>query len=191
MKFFSYFLLALTGAFLIQTLNQKTMSQNTVYDFTMTSINGEKINLSTYKGKVLLIVNVASKCGLTPQYEDLEALYTEKKEEGLVILGFPANNFLSQEPGTNEEIMSFCAVNYGVSFPMFSKISVKGSDIDPLYDFLTHKDKNGVYQGKVKWNFQKFLIGKDGKLISSIEPTAKVTDPEVKQLIEGALKREN
>ena len=125
-----------------------------VHQFTMSDINGQDVNLSQYKGKVVLIVNVASKCGLTPQYRDLQKLYAEKKNQGLVILGFPANNFAGQEPGTDDEIESFCQKNYGVSFPMFSKISVKGDDIHPLYQFLTDKEKNGVMDSKVKWNFQ-------------------------------------
>ena len=126
-----------------------------------------------------MIVNTASKCGLTPQYKELEALYQQYKDKDFVIIGFPANNFLKQEPGTNEEIATFCQVNYGVSFPMMSKISVKGKDMHPLYQFLTQKAKNGVMDSKVSWNFQKYLIGKDGHLEKVIDPKTLPNDPEV------------
>jgi glutathione peroxidase len=115
-------------------------------------------------------VNTASKCGLTPQYEDLEKLYKEYKDKNFVIIGFPANNFLSQEPGTNEEIATFCQVNYGVTFPMMAKISVKGDDIHPVYSWLTQKDKNGVMDSKVKWNFQKYMINENGELVDVAFP---------------------
>ena len=126
-----------------------------VHQFTMADINGEDVNLSQYKGKVVLIVNVASRCGLTPQYRDLQKLYAEKKNQGLVILGFPANNFAGQEPGADGEIESFCQKNYGVTFPMFSKISVKGDDIHPLYQFLTEKDKERCYGLKGQMEFSE------------------------------------
>ena len=157
------------------------------YDYTMDNIDGEQVQLSQYKGKVVLVVNVASKCGLTPQYEDLQKLYNEKKDQGLVILGFPANNFAGQEPGSDDEIQSFCQKNYGVTFPMFSKISVKGNDIDPLYQFLTEKAKNGVLDSEVKWNFQKYLINKNGELVDMIEPRKSVYDEEVLAKIEQEL----
>jgi len=153
-----------------------------IYDFTMTSLDGKEVSLSDYKGKVVLIVNVASKCGLTPQYEDLQALYESHKDKGLVILGFPANNFMGQEPGTNEEIAAFCQKNYGVSFPMFSKISVKGSDVHPLYAYL--KEATGQQPG---WNFHKYLISKDGTKLTSIDPRSRVTDSTVKGMIEELL----
>lgn len=162
-------------------------TDNTIYQFEMASLSGEATPLDTYKHKVVLIVNVASKCGLTPQYEDLQATYDKYKDQGLVILGFPANNFMGQEPGTNEEIEDFCRVNYGVTFPMFSKISVKGEDQDPLYQFLTQKALNGAIDAEVQWNFQKFLVDKSGKLVEVIAPSTKVTDPAVVQQIESLL----
>lgn len=159
----------------------------TIHQFTMTDIDGEDVSLSDFKGKVMLIVNVASKCGLTPQYEDLQKLYDEKKDEGLVILGFPANNFMSQEPGTDDEIQSFCQKNYGVTFPMFSKISVKGDDIHPLYQFLTEKEKNGVMDSSVKWNFQKYLLNKNGELVEVIPPSTSVLKSDVQDQIDELL----
>jgi glutathione peroxidase len=162
-------------------------ASNSVHQFTMTSINGESISLEQYKGKVVLIVNTASKCGLTPQYKDLEALYEAKKDEGLVILGFPANNFMGQEPGTDDEIAAFCEKNYGVSFPMFSKISVKGKDMHPLYQFLTQKAKNGVEDSEVSWNFQKYLLDQNGVLQAVISPRTSVSDADVMSQINGLL----
>ena len=156
-------------------------------DFSMTSIDGEEVNLTDYKGKVVLIVNVASKCGLTPQYEALQAIYERYKDNGLVILGFPANNFGAQEPGTNSEIKEFCAVNYGVSFPMFAKISVKGEDQHPLYGFLTDRSTNPQFGGEIKWNFTKFLIDRKGKIIDRFEPRTKPDNPEVVSAIESVL----
>ena len=157
---------------------------NSLYDFEVETISGEKIRLSDYQDKVLLIVNVASKCGFTPQYDGLEKLYQEHKEKGLVILGFPANNFMNQEPGTNEEILSFCRLNYGVTFPMFSKISVKGKDIHPLYDYLTDKEKNPQYGGKISWNFNKFLISREGNIINRF---GSKTKPDDKKLVEAVI----
>ena len=164
-----------------------TPASNSIHQFTMTSLDGDEISLDQYKGKVVLIVNVASKCGFTPQYKDLQALYTEKESEGLVILGFPANNFGKQEPGTDTEIESFCTKNYGVSFPMFSKISVKGDDMDPLYQFLTEKDQNEVLDSSVKWNFQKYLIDKNGVLVEMISPSKSVLDKDVRAKIDQLL----
>ncbi|MBX3096300.1 MAG: glutathione peroxidase [Fimbriimonadaceae bacterium] len=132
----------------------------TLYDFTMDNIKGEKQPLKAYEGKVVLVVNVASRCGLTPQYEGLERIYEQYKEKGFVVLGFPANNFNGQEPGTNEEILEFCTGKYDVTFPMFSKISVKGEDIDPLYKWLV-ESTGGT---DIEWNFSKFLIAKDGTI---------------------------
>lgn len=163
------------------------MQDDTIYQFTMNRIDGTAESLETYRGKVVLIVNVASKCGLTPQYEDLQTTYEEYADQGFVILGFPANNFLGQEPGTNDEIQSFCRANYGVSFPMFEKISVKGNDMHPLYEFLTTKTLNGVEDSKVTWNFQKFLIGRDGRLVKVIEPRSRVTEAENRAAIEALL----
>ncbi|MGA2136121.1 MAG: glutathione peroxidase [Bryobacteraceae bacterium] len=153
-----------------------------VYEFTLNSIDGAPAPLDVYKGKVLLVVNVASKCGFTPQYKELEAVYEKYKDQGFVIAGFPANNFMSQEPGTNQEIKSFCTRTYGVSFPMYGKISVKGSDIAPLYAYLT-----GAKGGDIKWNFTKFLIGKDGTILERFEPPVKPDDPKVTAAIEKAL----
>lgn len=160
----------------------------TVYDFKMKNIDGKDVSLADYKGKVLLMVNVASYCGLTPQYKELEALYQKYKGQGLVVLGFPANNFMAQEPGSNQDIKEFCSREYAVTFPMFSKISVKGKDISPLYKYLTEKSENGVMDAPVTWNFQKFLIGKDGKVITAFQPRVKVTEDAVIKEIEKALK---
>lgn len=162
-------------------------TDNSIYQFEMTSLNGEPTPLSKYKGKVVLIVNVASKCGLTPQYVDLQETYDRYKDRGLVILGFPANNFGAQEPGTDAEIENFCRVNYGVSFDMFSKISVKGEDQHPLYQFLTQKEKNGVLDAEMQWNFQKFLVGKDGQVLQVIAPMTLVSAAEVTEQIEALL----
>jgi len=138
--------------------------KKTFYDFTVMTIDGKDFPLSQLKGKKVLVVNTASKCGYTPQYEDLEKLFETYGGDQFTIIGFPANNFLSQEPGTNEEIKQFCSSKYGVSFPMMSKISVKGSDIAPLYNWLTSKQENGVMDAPVKWNFQKFMIDENGNL---------------------------
>lgn len=162
-------------------------ADQTIYQFEMDNLQGEPVALESYKDKVVLIVNVASKCGLTPQYADLQETYTKYKDQGLVILGFPANNFAGQEPGTNDEIQQFCQLNYGVDFPMFSKVSVKGEDQHPFYQYLTQKDKNGVLDAEMQWNFQKFLVGKDGKVIQMIPPMTKVTDEEIVKKIEDLL----
>lgn len=159
----------------------------TVYDFTVKDIDGKDVSLSQYKGKVLLIVNVASLCGNTPQYKDIQSLYEKYSNKGLVVLGFPANNFMGQEPGSNKEIKQFCTKEYAVTFPMFSKISVKGKDIAPLYNYLTQKSENGVIDAKVGWNFQKFLINKKGTVVTSVAPGKSVNDAEVMSAIEKAL----
>ncbi len=135
------------------------------YSFDITDIDGNKFSMADMKGKKLMIVNVASKCGFTPQYEQLQSLYEKYRGKGFVIIGFPANNFMSQEPGTDLEIKEFCTSQFNVTFPMMSKISVKGEDIHPLYSWLTRKDLNGVADSGVKWNFQKYLISEEGKLI--------------------------
>ena len=140
-------------------LNAQDMSDSkSIHKFNMNSLSGEPVDLSDYDGKVVMVVNTASKCGLTPQYKQLESMYNEYKDQGLVVLGFPANNFGRQEPGTDQEIAQFCQKNYGVSFPMFSKISVKGDDMHPLYQFLTQKSENGFQDSEVQWYFQKYLI---------------------------------
>ncbi len=160
---------------------------SSVYDFTMPSIDGQEIPLASYKGKVALIVNVASRCGYTPQYTALESVYEKYKGQGLVVLGFPANNFMGQEPGSNQEIKTFCTRTYHVSFPMFSKISVKGADQAPLYQYLTGKAGNPQTGGGIKWNFTKFLIGRDGTIVARFEPAVTPDSPEVTAAIEKAL----
>lgn len=140
-----------------------------------------------YKGKVVLLVNVASKCGYTPQYTGLQSLYAKYKDKGLVIIGVPANNFGAQEPGTNEEIATFCSRTYNVTFPMMSKVSVKGADTTPLYQYLTDKTANPTVGGDVKWNFTKFLVSKDGKPVQRFEPGVKPDSPELAEAIEKAL----
>ncbi|HUH73385.1 MAG TPA: glutathione peroxidase [Chitinophagales bacterium] len=167
---------------------EQDSSKKTIFDFSMKDIDGENVSLSKYKGKVILVVNTASKCGLTPQYEDLQKLYEEYENKDFVILGFPANNFLSQEPGSDEDIKEFCSLNYGVSFPMFSKISVKGNDIDPLYKYLTNKDENGVLDASVSWNFQKFLINKNGVLVASFSPKTTVKDEDFLKVFQEQMK---
>jgi glutathione peroxidase len=157
-------------------------------DFTLNSIDGQPAPLSQYRGKVLLIVNVASQCGYTPQYAGLEAIYEKYKDQGLVVLGFPANNFRAQEPGTNEEIKAFCTRKYSVTFPMYSKISVAGEDKAPLYQFLTDKQASPSTGGEIKWNFTKFLIGKDGRVVQRFEPAVTPESPDVVSAIEAALK---
>jgi len=153
-------------------------------DIPIKDIDGKETSLKAYQGKVVLIVNVASRCGYTPQYTGLEKVYEKYKDQGFVILGFPANNFGAQEPGTNEEIKTFCSSKYNVTFPMYAKISVKGADIHPLYQFLTTSPATA---GDVKWNFTKFLVGKDGKVIARFEPAVTPESPEVTGAIEKAL----
>lgn len=157
----------------------------TLYDFTVETINGESFPLAQLKGKKVMIVNTASKCGLTPQYEQLEKLYRKYKERNFVIIGFPANNFMNQEPGSNADILDFCTQNYGVTFPMMSKISVKGDDIHPLYQWLTSKKENGVVDSKISWNFQKFLVDEEGRVVKSIPPKQKPDSDEIIDWITG------
>ncbi len=159
------------------------------YDFTVKSITGEDFPLSSLKGKKVLVVNVASKCGFTPQYAELQALYEKYGPDKFVIIGFPANNFLKQEPGTNEEIQEFCQINYGVTFPMMEKISVKGKDINPLYQWLTSKSENGKEDANVKWNFQKFMINEDGSWAGYVPPKTSPTSKEITDWIEGVSKK--
>jgi len=159
-----------------------------VLEYTLNSIDGKPAPLAQYKGKVVLIVNVASFCGFTPQYEGLERVYEKYKGQGFVILGFPANNFGAQEPGTNEEIKTFCSRKYNVSFPMYSKISVKGEDQHPLYQFLTDKQANPSTGGEIQWNFTKFLVDRDGKVIARFEPNVTPESTGVTSAIEKALK---
>jgi glutathione peroxidase len=158
-----------------------------VHDFTVRSIDGADVPLARYKGKVMLIVNVASKCGHTPQYAGLEELYRRYKDRGLAVLGFPANNFLSQEPGTDAEIKAFCSTKYDVTFDMYSKISVKGDDQDPLYAYLTSEAANPATAGGVKWNFTKYLVDKNGRVIAKFGSGTKPLEEEVVKAIEEAL----
>ncbi|MEO8515316.1 MAG: glutathione peroxidase [Flavobacterium sp.] len=146
------------------------MAGETIYQFKVKDIEGKEFDFASLKGKKVLIVNTASKCGLTPQYEQLEQLYDEFKGNNFVIIGFPANNFGEQEPGTNAEIATFCSKNYGVTFPMMEKISVKGDDMAPLYKFLTQKSLNGLEDNSVSWNFQKYLINESGHLDKIVPP---------------------
>src|SRR5579863_6367548 len=162
---------------------------HSIYDFTMKSIDGQPVSLKSYHGKVVLLVNVASKCGFTPQYAGLEAVYEKYKDRGLVIVGVPANNFAQQEPGTDEEIKKFCSNKYNVSFPMMSKVSVLGDDKAPLYQFLTDKAANPAVGGDIKWNFTKFLFDRNGKPVARFEPAVKPDSPEVTAAIESALNK--
>ncbi len=165
-----------------------TGSPDSIYSFTMADIDGAPVPLSRYKGQVMLIVNVASKCGFTPQYKDLEELYARYADRGLVVLGFPANNFLGQEPGTNAEIKSFCSTTYGVTFPMFSKISVKGDDQHPLYRFLTSETTNPQFAGQVRWNFTKYLVDRKGNIVGKFGSAVKPLSDELVTAIEAALR---
>lgn len=158
-----------------------------VYDFTLKSIDGQPTPLSSYHGKVILLVNVASHCGFTPQYTALEAVYEKYKSRGLVIVGVPANNFGGQEPGSNEEIKTFCTKKYNVSFPMMSKLSVAGEDKTPLYQYLTDKSTDPKFAGEIKWNFTKFLVDKNGNLIARFDSAVKPDSAEVTAAIEAAL----
>ncbi len=156
-----------------------SFSQSKFYDFVVKDINGQDFAFSQLKGKKVMVINTASKCGFTPQYEGLEKLYKKYGGENFVIIGFPANNFMHQEPGTDAEIKEFCTLNYGVSFPMMSKISVKGNDMHPLYQWLTKKSLNGFKDSKVSWNFQKYLINKDGEIEKIISSRTKPFDAEI------------
>jgi len=150
-----------------------------IYQFKVKTLTDDDFDFSSLKGKKIMVVNTASKCGLTPQYKDLQALFDTYKEENFVIVGFPANNFAKQEPGTNAEIAEFCQLNYGVSFPMMAKISVKGKDMHPMYQFLTQKSKNGFKDSEVSWNFQKYLIDENGNLVQVIAPKTLPTDESI------------
>jgi len=151
----------------------KGQAKGSVHTFTANSIEGKKVDFSNFKGKRLLIVNTASKCGLTPQFKDLEELHKKYKDKNLVIIGFPSNDFAEQDPGNNEEIKSFCERNYGVSFLMMEKINVTGNKMHPIYKYLTSKEKNGVMNSRVRWNFQKYLVNEDGQLIDWVSPWRK------------------
>jgi glutathione peroxidase len=161
------------------------MEKKSIHEFTVTDIDGNPFSFLTLKGKKIMVVNTASKCGLTPQYKSLEALYQQFKDSNFVIIGFPANNFMGQEPGSNEEIAAFCAKNYGVSFPMMSKISVKGNDMHPVYQFLTSLNQNALQDNDVKWNFQKYLLDENGFLVGVIDPSMQPDDPSIVQWIKS------
>jgi len=148
----------------------------TIYQFKVKDLYGQEFDFASLKGKKILIVNTASECGLTPQYKDLEAIYKKYKDKNFVIVGFPANNFGAQEPGSNQEIAKFCEMNYGVTFPMMSKVSVKGEDKNEVYQFLTQKSKNGLQDSEVEWNFQKYLINEQGELVKVLSPRVLPTD---------------
>lgn len=161
------------------TNSNKVMEKQSIYQFKVTDLSGKEFDFASLKGKKILVVNTASKCGLTPQYENLQTIYDQYKDKNLVIVGFPANNFASQEPGTSDEIAEFCKQNYGVTFPMMDKISVKGNDMAPIYQFLTEKSKNGLEDSEVQWNFQKYLIDENGHLAKVVGPKTLPTDPEI------------
>jgi len=161
-------------------------AQKSLHDFTVVDITGENYDLSALEGKKVLVVNTASKCGLTPQYEDLEKLYRKYGSEDFMIIGFPSNDFAGQEPGTNEEIATFCSTKYEVSFPMMSKISVKGEEIHPLYRWLTEAAENGVEDSKVGWNFQKYMIDESGQLVGHVPPLKKPDCKEITSWIKGS-----
>ena len=165
-----------------ESLKIKKMS---IHEFKVENINGEEFDFSSLKGKKIMVVNTASKCGLTPQYEKLEVLYQKYKNENFIIIGFPSNDFMGQEPGSNEEIIAFCKKNYGVSFPMMSKVKVKGNDKCDLYSFLTSKSQNGLEDNKVQWNFQKYLLDENGFWVKVLSPRTSPDDPQISSWIEG------
>ena len=173
--------------FMIATLSVKSQNEQdtSIYQFKVENLEGEEFDFNDLKGKKIMVVNTASKCGLTPQYKKFQALYEKYQNDNFIIVGFPANNFLFQEPGTDEEIAVFCEKNYGVTFPMMSKISVKGSSMHPLYAFLTQKIKNGILNSSVSWNFQKYLINTNGELAKVISPRTQPDDPSVISWIEN------
>ncbi len=162
-----------------------TMERASIHQFKVQDLEGNDFDFSTLKGKKIMVVNTASKCGLTPQYKDLQAIYDKYKNDNFIIIGFPANDFMSQEPGTNDEIATFCERNYGVSFPMMNKITVKGKEMHPVYQFLTQKAKNGVADSEVEWNFQKYLLNEEGQLDMIISPRTLPTDEKITNWIEG------
>lgn len=180
-------ILFILGIFIFLSLYSSPVhaqESNDIYEFDVQDIDGNSVSLSDHEGKVLLIVNTASRCGFTRQYKPLEELYQKYKNQGFVVLGFPANNFMNQEPGTNEEIKNFCSLTYKTTFPLFSKISVKGKDIHPLYQYLTTQDK---FPGDITWNFNKFLIGKDGKVAGRFSTRTDPLDSKVVLAIENQL----
>jgi len=183
-EFPGYFL---AGALVLMTA-AASFAASSIYDFTLPLLDGKAAPLADYKGKVVLVVNVASRCGFTPQYSALESIYEKYKDQGFVIIGFPANNFGGQEPGTNEEIKTFCTTKYNVTFPVYGKVSVKGDDQTPLYAYLT-KEANPSLAGDIKWNFTKFLVNRNGNVVQRFEPPVKPDSPEVTGAIEKLLKQ--
>ena len=169
----------------LETSKINTMEQGSIYTFKVKDLSGNEFDFASLKGKKILIVNTASECGLTPQYEQLQTIYEKYQDKNFVIVGFPANNFGAQEPGTNAEIGAFCKKNYGVTFPMMEKISVKGSDMHEVYQFLTQKVKNGLEDSEVEWNFQKYLIDENGHLVDVISPRVLPNDSSITNWIEG------
>ncbi|MFY7757121.1 MAG: glutathione peroxidase [Flavobacterium stagni] len=159
--------------------NDSMATRETIYQFKVEDLEGNTFDFATLKGKKILVVNTASKCGLTPQYKELEALYQQYKDKNFVIVGFPANNFGQQEPGSNKEIATFCQKNYGVTFPMMAKVSVKGEDMCAMYQFLTQQSRNGLQDSQVEWNFQKYLIGTDGHLEKVVAPQVTPMDAQI------------
>lgn len=189
-KFLSLIPLLLVALFSlnkIQNANNESLKikKMSIHEFKVENINGEEFDFSSLKGKKIMVVNTASKCGLTPQYEKLEALYQKYKNDNFIIIGFPSNDFMGQEPGSNEEIIAFCKKNYGVSFPMMSKVKVKGNDKCGIYSFLTSKSQNGLEDNKVQWNFQKYLLDENGFLVKVLSPRTLPDDPQISSWIEG------
>jgi glutathione peroxidase len=177
-------ILLLAGLLSFFTLKSQPAAK-TIYDFKVTDLDGKTFDMNQLKGKKLMIVNTASECGFTPQYKELQELYMKYKDKNFVLIGFPANNFGGQEPGTSTEIRAFCTKNYGVTFPMMSKVSVKGDDIAPIYKWLQNKSENSVSDGEVKWNFHKFLIDEKGQWVKSIGSKTKPESEEIIHWIEG------
>lgn len=176
-------LILITGLILMVTHTQRADS---IYQYELNSIDGKKISMEQFRGDVLLIVNTASECGFTPQYEGLQELHETYPDDGLQVLGFPANNFGGQEPGTEEEIAQFCEVNYGVAFPLFSKVSVRGEDIHPLFKYL-NGEQNPDFTGDIEWNFEKFLIGRNGKLLRRFRSSTEPGSEELQKAVREAL----
>jgi glutathione peroxidase len=168
--------------------NKEPLKEKSLYEFTLKGIDGSEMKMDQFRGKAVLIVNVASECGYTPQYEGLQKIYTKYKDQNFTIVGFPANNFGAQEPGSNEEIQTFCKKRYGVSFPLSTKISVKGSDKHPFYRFLTEKETDPEFAGEIKWNFNKFLVDKNGKIVARFDSGDEPESDKVITAIEQALK---
>jgi glutathione peroxidase len=177
----------LTGCASSEATEQESTKMSKPLSFTMKSLDGKDVDLGQYEGKVVLMVNVASKCGLTPQYEQLQALHEKYADDGLAVLGFPCNQFLGQEPGTAEQIQEFCRVNYGVSFDMFAKVEVNGDGACDLYKTLTALDTEPVGPGEISWNFEKFVVGRSGEVVARFSPRTKPDDPELVKVIEGEL----